>query len=118
MKLRVKLPNNLITSELLMQELIPCLCKVSVNFELTFFETSPQVTGVMEEWDREELELRAISRIGGEFTHNACSRVTIKQVAADLYDVVHLEMFYRSYGWCVVIRDGQYADPRRFWDEE
>lgn len=118
MKLRLEFPDNLITSELLMQELIPCLCKVSDDFEVTFFDTSPQVTGVMEGWDRDELELRAISSIGGKFTHNACSRVTIKQVADDLYDVVHLEMFYRSYGWCVVMRDGRYAEPRQFWDEE
>lgn len=29
-----------------------------------------------------------------------------------------VRVFYRSYGWCVILLNGTYAPPRDFWDSE
>ena len=118
MKIHISFPKNIITEDLLSQDKIPCLCKVSREFEIFFFDSNPQVSGVVADWDRGELELRAVPSVGGQFTHNACSLITIKPIEPDVYEVVHLEMFNRSFGWCVVIAAGAYAEPGKFWDEE
>ncbi|WP_092304269.1 hypothetical protein [Pseudomonas sp. NFIX28] len=118
MKLNIRFPKNLATDALLGQKLIPCLCKVSKEFEVSFLDPMPEVSGVVSEWDRKELELRAIAGVGGQYTHYAFGRITLKEVELDVYQVIDLEMFYRIFGWCVILKDGEYAPPGDFWDEE
>jgi hypothetical protein len=54
MKLNINFPDNLITDELLRQERIPCLCKISKEFEISFSDTIPESSGIVSEWDRKE----------------------------------------------------------------
>ncbi|WP_075675003.1 hypothetical protein [Stenotrophomonas sp. TD3] len=111
MKLRVSFPDNLASEDLINQERIPCLCKVADCFEVVIFDSSPEVTGVIEEWDRRELALRAVAGAGGKYSHYARGLITIRPVSLGLYDVIDLQFFYASMGWCPVIRDGEYAPP-------
>ncbi|MDH0650327.1 hypothetical protein N5D48_26105 [Pseudomonas sp. GD03858] len=118
MKLNITFPENLITNELLGQKLIPCVCKISKEFEVSFSETVPESSGLVSDWDRKELELRALAGGGGRYTHHANSLITLEKISESSYKIIDLEMFYRSYGWCAVIRGGEYAPPGDFWDEE
>lgn len=118
MKLSISFPDNLITDELLNQVRIPCFCKLSREFVITFSDTVPESAGVVLEWSREELELRAVAGGGGEYTHYNNGLITLKKIDENLFDIIDLEMFYRSFGWCVVLRGGEYAPPGNFWDEE
>ncbi|WP_123533462.1 hypothetical protein [Pseudomonas fluorescens] len=118
MKLNISFPANLITDDLLKQQRIPCLCKVSTQFEISFSDTVPESSGVVTGWNRQELELRAVAGAGGPYTHYANSLITLRKIGQDLYEIIDLEMFYRSFGWCAVLRNGQYAPPGNFWEEE
>lgn len=118
MKLNIAFPKNMITDELLRQKRIPCFCKVSNEFEISFSDTMPESSGAVSGWDRRELELRAVAGAGGRYTHFANGLITLQKVDEDVYRILDLEMFYRSYGWCVVLRDGEYVPPGEFWDEE
>ncbi|MCO3324626.1 hypothetical protein [Pseudomonas aeruginosa] len=118
MKLRIEFPKDIRTGYLLRQERIPCLCKVSKEFEIYFSDTIPESSGVVLEWNRKELELRAISGGGGRYTHYGNGLITLKDVGADTYQIIDLEIFYARFGWCVVLKDGEYAPPGDFWDEE
>lgn len=108
----------MITDELLKQERIPCFCRVSSEFEILFSDTIPESLGTVSDWDRRELELRAVAGAGGGYTHFSNGLITLQKVDENVYRILDLEMFYRSYGWCVVLRDGEYAPPGDFWDEE
>lgn len=118
MKLKIDFPDNLITDDLLRQVRIPCFCKVAAEFEILFSDTVPNSSGMVSEWDRKELELRAISGAGGQYTHYANGLITLKKIDESTFEIVDLEMFYRSYGWCVILREGAYVPPGSFWDEE
>lgn len=118
MKLSIVFPQILATESLLEQRLIPCICKISKEFEVSFSDPLPEVTGIVSEWDRAELELRAIAGGGGQYSHYAHGRVTLKKIHTDVYQVLDLEMFYRLFGWCSILEDGKYAPPGKFWDDE
>ncbi|MGN2436276.1 hypothetical protein [Pseudomonas syringae] len=118
MKLKIDFPKSMITDELLGQKRIPCFCKVSKEFEISFSDTVPESSGVVSGWDRRELELRAVAGAGGRYTHFANGLITLQKIDEDVYKIIDLEMFYRSYGWCPVLRGGEYAPPGDFWDEE
>lgn len=47
MKLNIDFPGNMITDELLTQDWIPCFCKVSKGFEISFSDTVPESSGVV-----------------------------------------------------------------------
>lgn len=47
MKLNIDFPENMITDELLRQKRIPCVCKVSKEFEISFSDTVPESSGVV-----------------------------------------------------------------------
>ncbi len=79
MKLKIDFPENLITDDLLKQEQIPCVCKISNEFEIYFSDTVPKSAGLVLDWDRQELELRAVAGGGGEYTHHANSLITLKK---------------------------------------
>lgn len=118
MKLKIYFPADLRTEDLLQQKKIPCLCKISKEFEVVFSDTVPHSSGVVAEWDRKELELRAVAGGGGKYTHYANSLITLKSVGDNLYEIIDLQMFYTSFGWCEVLKEGKYAPPGDFWDEE
>ncbi len=118
MKLNIKFPNNLITDNLLKQKRIPCFCKISGEFEISFSETVPESSGIVSDWDRKELELRAVAGAGGQYTHYAHGLITLEKAETDTYKIIDLEMFYTNFGWCPILRNGEYAPPGDFWDEE
>lgn len=118
MKLNIDFPANMITDDLLLRKYIPCLCRISKEFQISFTDTVPESTGIVSEWDREGVELRAIAGGGGEYTHYANSLITLQKVEGNIYRIIDLEMFYTNFGWCVVLKDGEYAPPGDFWDEE
>lgn len=55
---------------------------------------------------------------GGEYTHYSQGLITLEMIGERTYRIVDLEMFYTRFGWCAVIRDGEYAEPGTFWDED
>lgn len=57
-------------------------------------------------------------RAGGQYTHYADSLITLIKISEGLYQIIDLEMFYRSFGGCAVYREGQYAPAGNFWDGE
>lgn len=118
MKLNISFPENIHAEQLLKQERIPCLCKISKEFEVFISDAVLEVSGFVSEWGRDELELRAVAGGGGKYTHYANSLITLKRIEANVYKVVGFEMFYANFGWCVVLKDGEYAPPMSFWDEE
>lgn len=118
MKLHISFPDNLISEDLLKQKKIPCLIKISKNFEVHFFDTMPDVSGLVSDWDRDELERRAVASAGGKYTHFARSLITLKEYESDIYEILDLDMFYRSFGWCQVVVNGEYAPPGKFWDND
>jgi hypothetical protein len=115
LKLNIHFLANRITDDLLRQQRIPCLCKVSTQFEISFPDTVPESSGIVSDWSREELERRAVTGAGGLYTHYANSLITLSKIGGGLYQIIDLEMFYRSFGWCAVFRDGQYAPAGNFW---
>jgi len=117
-RLRIDFPKNLATDELLRQERVPCVCKIAKEFEIFFAETVPGSSGVVSEWDRKELELRAVAGAGGQYTHHASGLITLKAVGSGVYEIIDLEVFYRSFGWCAILKNSEYAPPGEFWDEE
>lgn len=118
MKLKIDFPKNMITDNLLRQERIPCLCKIARDFEICFSDTVPNSSGVVLEWDRGELELRAPAGAGGKYTHYSNGLITLGLNNDDFYEIVDLDMFYDNLGWCAVVRNREYAPPGDFWDEE
>lgn len=83
-----------------------------------FSETIPDSSGVVIGWDRGELELRAVAGAGGEYTHWANSLITLKELKPGVYEIIELQFFYRSFGWCPIVLNGEYAPAGNFWDEE
>ena len=118
MKLNIVFPESMKTEQLLMQERIPCVCKISKNFEISFSDIIPEAIGTVLEWDREELELRAVAGAGGRYTHYANSLITLAALEPDVYNIMSLDFFYVNFGWCAVISKGEYAPPGKFWDDE
>ena len=118
MKLQIEFPDNLITEQLLAQKEIPCRCRVEIDFNISFSDTNPGVTGMVLEWDREALDLRVPRYIGGTASHDSFGVITLKGVGPNLYEIVDLEVFNRGFGWCPVIAAGEYAPPGEFWDED
>ena len=93
MKLHIHFPDNLISDDLLRQQRIPCLCKVSTQFEISFSDTVPEASGIVSGWSRDELERRAIAGAGGQYTHYANSLITLSNISEGLYQIIDLEMF-------------------------
>ena len=118
MKLNIEFPRNMITEELLKQKNIPCFCKVSADFEISFQEPLPKVVGKVSEWDRHELEERALAGAGGKYTHYTNGMITLKEIDLNQYQILDLSFFCRSHGWCPIIENGIYATPINLWDEE
>ncbi|WP_024554332.1 hypothetical protein ACP26C_00915 [Franconibacter helveticus 513] len=118
MILEINFPDNLITGLLPEQKNIPCTIKVADKFEVIFSTVVPCTAGIMHEWDRQRLEERAIAKAGGAYTHNEPALITLNKKTKDSYEVVDLYVFYNDFGWCPVIKDGEYAIPNQFWDSD
>lgn len=118
MILNIKFPQNLIAENLVVQERIPCLCKVSDKFEILFQSPLLVAEGTVIDWDRKKLEQRALAGAGGAYTHCASGLITLKKIEPDKFSVYELLLFYADFGWCPVIVDGDYAVPKKFWDDD
>jgi len=118
MKLNIEIPKNLATEQLLKQKNIPCFCRVAKEFEILFQDPFPESVGIVSEWDRRELEKRAVAGAGGRYTHYTNGMVTLKEIDLNQYQIVDLYFFNRNFGWCPVIVNNAYAMPKKFWDEE
>lgn len=118
MILNIKFPQNLITDSLVGQERIPCLCKVSDKFEILFQSPILVAEGIVTGWDRKKLEERALAGAGGAYTHCASGLITLKKIEPDKFNIYELSLFYADFGWCPVIAEGDYAVPKKFWNED
>ncbi|WP_130099354.1 hypothetical protein [Siccibacter turicensis] len=118
MILKVDFPDNLITGSLAQQKNIPCTIKVADEFEVIFSTVIPPTTGIMHEWNRQLLEERAIAKAGGAYTHNEPALITLGNKTKDTYEIIDLQVFYNDFGWCPVIKGGEYAVPNQFWDSD
>lgn len=118
MILQIKFPDNLVTGSLCKQKDIPCTVQISNKFEILFSIVIPNTIGIVQEWDRQLLEERAIASAGGIYTHNEPALITLSKRTEDSYDIVELSIFYNDFGWCPVIRNKEYAIPNQFWDND
>jgi hypothetical protein len=87
--------------------------QISTRFEISSSDTGPESIGVVFGWSRRDW---SCARSPGRVYAN--SLITLSKVGQDFYEIIDLEMFYRSFGWCTVLQNGQYASPGNFWDEE
>ncbi|NBF04897.1 hypothetical protein GV819_21665 [Pseudomonas sp. Fl5BN2] len=87
-------------------------------FEICFSDTVPESSGIVLEWDRKELESRAVAGGGGQYTHYANSLIALKEIESGLYQIIDLDMFYPGFGWCEVLKKGEYSLSSGFWGEE
>ena len=118
MILNINFPDNLITASLLQQRNIPCICRVSTIFEISFQSPLPEAAGTVDGWDRKEIDDRAPAGAGGKYTHYALSQVTLKIVAPNQYQINDLAFFNRTVGWCPIVVDGELSEAGLFWDDE
>jgi hypothetical protein len=109
---------DLTTQRMLKQIDIPCLSKVSQTFEIVFESPLPAMVGVVEDWDRKLLAERAPAGAGGEYIYHRPSLICLREMAEELFQIVHLKMFYDSFGWLKIIENGEYAKPVPIWDED
>lgn len=97
---------------------IPCISKVSDRFEIVFESPLSAMVGMVEGWDRKLLAERAPAGAGGEYIYYRPSLVSLQEIADELFQIVHLKMFYDSFGWLKIIENGEYAKPGPIWDED
>jgi hypothetical protein len=118
MILSINLPDNLVTALLLQQRNIPCVCRVSTIFEVSFQAPLPEAVGTVDGWDRKQIDDRAQAAAGGKYIHYAPSQITLKMVAPNQYHINDLAFFNRTVGWCPIIVDGKLAEAGLFWDDD
>lgn len=56
LSVKVQFENNLYTKMLLETRDNPCLCKIYENFEIIFFESIPEMTGIVNEWNIKDID--------------------------------------------------------------
>ena len=116
--LHINFPKNLISAVMVRQEKIPCICRVGREFEVIISEPLPEALGVVQGWDRDLLEERAMAGGGGQFTHYENGTITLEEVQPNIYKIVDLALFYARFGWCPILENGKYSPPGNFWDDE
>jgi hypothetical protein len=119
MKLNIIFPENLTAVNLLRQKMIPCVCMVAgADFSISFREPLIEASGTVVEWDRKELEERALAGAGGRYSHYKHAQISLRPLGDNFYSIIDLSLFYSDVGWCPVIINGGLAPPGKFWDEE
>lgn len=119
MKLKTEFPDNLNSEMLLSCKLIPCFCKISSVFEIEFNEImQTNVTGLVEDWDIKEIDLRSPAGGGGKYIHYNYGLVTLNKIDRDIYNIVELRFFCSSVGWNSIVVNGMYGPIGEFWDDE
>lgn len=119
MRLRINLPNDLTSQNLVRQKDIPCVCKVSNVFELELLSPHLNIGGIVEGWSANEIAARVPAGGGGRYTHVRYGLVTLQESGVGVLEVRSLSMFYEAYGWLPVVAKGYYATPHAgLWDEE
>lgn len=106
------------TGSLVEQNDIPGMIQVSEKFELVFSVVEPVSIGVVERWDRDCFEKRALAGAGGEYTHYRPGIVTLNKVVNGVYKIIDLSIFYNDFGWCPILLNEDYAQPYPFWDSD
>ncbi|WP_130732490.1 hypothetical protein [Komagataeibacter xylinus] len=109
MKLKISFPENCISEIIIEQKFIPCLCKISHNFEIEFKVPLQPATGIVFEWDIGLIDERVPAGTGGQYLHYANGEISIVHISDDMYQILDLNMFYPSSGWRPVMKDGDYA---------
>ena len=118
MQLLLEIEKNFVTDRLLIQRDIPCLCKIGIDFILSFSSPLPEAEGKVIGWDRRMIEDRAPAGAGTEYTHFSPGLISLIEIHHGQYEISDLSIFNRSVGWCSVFKDKRYAEPGQFWDEE
>jgi hypothetical protein len=118
MILNINFPDDLNTKMLLGQSKIPCFCMVGESFEIRFDSPLPEACGFVSEWDRHKLEERAPAGGGGKYTYYQPALISLKEIDGGKYQVIDLELFCESVGWCPIINQSEYAPPGSFWDDD
>lgn len=118
MNLHIEFPDDLTSADLLRQKNIPCLCKVSKEFEVVVEGPLPKASGIVSGWDRSLLEERAVAGGGGQYTHYCFGMITLQKIEPSVYKIVDLSFFQEPFGWCPILINGEYGPPGDFWDDE
>ena len=119
MKLLIDFPDTLSTEMLLEQKQIPCFCKVSSDFSVSFEHLFPnRIEGQIQNWDIEKISNRAPAGAGGEYLYFQHALITLQKLNKSSYNVIELKFFCEGIGWCSIISEGSYGPVGDFWDSD
>ncbi len=118
MEIELSIVKNLVTSSLLEQRDIPCICRIAREFEIDFVSPLPEAHGVVGNWDLTKINERAPAGAGGKYIHYCFGKLSLARTEGDKYQIIELSFFNRAVGWCPIIIDGEYGPVGSFWDEE
>lgn len=102
------LPHEAVSRSVVRQQRIPCLCRVSNDFEILFQAPLPEAGGQVVGWSRSELEIHVVEGVG-QYEHTVNGLVTLQEQDDGSYGIVELEMFYGGFGWVPLISAGRYV---------
>ena len=85
-----------------------------MEFRHPLQQTRGQVTG----YDLKEIEKRAPAGAGGEFIYFNEGLVSLSPLGGESYAIINLAIFDESVGWCPILQDCRYAEPRNLDDQD
>lgn len=103
--------NNVLSSQLLEQINIPCLCKVSDYLEIIILSDYHNLILISEYYDYNEWSIRCPCLAGGEYLFYNFGLITVKKSEVGEYFIYNLSLFDNYVGWCPIITDMKYANP-------
>ena len=118
MILTIDFPDNLSTRMLLELSNIPCFCMVGREFEILFHPPLPEACGSVREWEMRRLQERAPAGGGGAYVYHQPGLITLRQRGGGEFDIIDLQFFSESVGWCPIIENGEYAPCGALWGDE
>lgn len=89
--------------------LIPCRVRVGREMEVFFERPLHSISGIVKNWDYDEIASRGELDVGGQYHLNQNARLSVRQLEGQLFQITHLEMFSQMLGWWCLIRDGEYS---------
>ncbi|WP_431104647.1 hypothetical protein [Roseateles noduli] len=111
--LRIDVPDDVPHQTLLGHENIPCICRVDgTGFSVSFVPPLPAMSGFVEGWERQMVELRAPAMGGATVTFNCNGLISLRSMSSGKYSIQKLSFFVEAYpGWFPIVEDGVWATP-------
>ncbi len=113
MTLIANFPDDLRTDILLESKLVPCICRISGEFEAEFLPPlfNESVFGFIQNWDVEKLHSRVVPCVGGNCYSINHAQITLSSFKKGIFQIEELIFFTpgEEFGWHPVILNGDYG---------